>query len=156
MWTGPRWRWCGLASGSSFASQLWFECCGLFPVETLLRPTKLIKLQLPPIHQLLTNPSPSPGCEAWLCSVPPPTATPYSDICEAFYKVQRLAACGLLPMPCCWCSQASPFPPSPFSPPSPGAVRWWGWLLLHPALQRGSGPEELPASAHRQLCWVHA
>ena len=121
MWTGPRWRWCGSASGSSFASPLWFECCGLFPVETGLRPTKLIKLQLPSIHQLLTNPSPSPGCKAWLCRVPSPTATPYSDICEAFYKAQWLAACRLLaaasPMPCCWCSQASPLPPSLFSQP---------------------------------------
>lgn len=58
---GPHWLWGGSAS-NSFASHLWFECCSLLPVETGLRPTKLIKLQLPLISHLLRNPNPSPSC----------------------------------------------------------------------------------------------
>jgi len=114
--------------------------------EAGLRRTKLIKLQLPSVQQLLTNPSPTPGCKAWLCRVPSPTATPYSDLCEAFYTAQRLAACRLsataCPVPRCWCSQASPLPLSPFSQPilagskaaglAPAAPSPAAWLWLGP------------------------
>lgn len=55
------WHWSGSAS-DSFASHLWFEFCGLLPVETGLRLTKLIKLQLPLIPHMPRNPSPSLGC----------------------------------------------------------------------------------------------